>query len=75
MVKKYLESDMRHEWYARGMAKEQLEKIQSFYNERYGGTTAKEGSLQRGSDALLFLLTATGDSFASDNAKRVKYRA
>jgi hypothetical protein len=34
MVKKYLESDMRHEWYTRGMTKEQLEKIQNFYNER-----------------------------------------
>ncbi len=39
--KKYLESDVRHEWYIKGMSKEQLEKIQKFYNERYGGTTAK----------------------------------
>ncbi len=41
IVKKYLESDVRHEWYTKGMSKEQLEKIQKFYNERYGGTTAK----------------------------------
>ncbi len=41
IVKKYLESDVRHEWYTKGMTKEQLEKIQKFYNERYGGTTAK----------------------------------
>jgi len=39
--KKYLESDVRHEWYVKGMTKEQLEKIQKFYNERYGGETAK----------------------------------
>ncbi len=39
--KKYLESDVRHEWYIKGMSKEQLEKIQKFYNERYGGATAK----------------------------------
>ncbi len=39
--KKYLESDVRHEWYVKGMTKEQLEKIQKFYNDRYGGETAK----------------------------------
>jgi hypothetical protein len=39
--KKYLESDVQHEWYIKGMSKEQLEKIQKFYNERYGGATAK----------------------------------
>jgi hypothetical protein len=39
--KKYLESDVRHEWYIKGMSKEELEKIQKFYNERYGGATAK----------------------------------
>jgi hypothetical protein len=32
---------VRHEWYIKGMSKEQLEKIQKFYNERYGGATAK----------------------------------
>ena len=39
--KKYIESDVRHEWYVKGMSKEQLDKIQKFYNERYGGATAK----------------------------------
>ena len=39
--KKYIESDVRHEWYVKGMTKEQLDKIQKFYNERYGGATAK----------------------------------
>ncbi len=41
IVKKYLESDVRHEWFTKGMTKEQLEKIQKFYSERYGGATAK----------------------------------
>jgi hypothetical protein len=41
IVKKYLDPDVRHEWYTKGMSKEQLEKIQKFYNERYGGATAK----------------------------------
>jgi hydroxylamine dehydrogenase len=39
--KKYIESDVRHEWYVKGMTKEQLDKIRKFYNERYGGATAK----------------------------------
>lgn len=39
--KKYLESDVRHEWYTKGMTKEQLGKIQKFYSERYGGEIAK----------------------------------
>ncbi len=41
LAKKYLESDVRHEWYFKGMTKEQLEKIQKFYNERYGGAVVK----------------------------------
>lgn len=36
ITKKYLESDVRHEWYIKGMSKEQLEKIQKFYEKRYG---------------------------------------
>jgi hydroxylamine dehydrogenase len=36
LMKKYLEPDVRHEWYFKGMSKEQLEKIRKFYNERYG---------------------------------------
>ncbi len=40
IVKKYLESDVRHEWFTKGMSKEQLEKMQKFYSERYGGATA-----------------------------------
>jgi len=35
LSKKYLESDIRHEWYTKGMSKEQLEKIQQFYKQRY----------------------------------------
>ena len=36
LVKKYLEPDVRHEWYLKGMSKEQLEKIRKFYEDRYG---------------------------------------
>ncbi|MGO9611540.1 MAG: multiheme c-type cytochrome [Dissulfurispiraceae bacterium] len=41
LTKKYLEPDVRHEWYFKGMSKEQLEKIKKFYDERYGGESAK----------------------------------
>ena len=33
--------DVRHEWFIKGMSKEQLEKIRKFYEERYGGAYAK----------------------------------
>jgi hypothetical protein len=36
IVKKYLDPDVRHEWYTKGMSKEQLEKIKKYYEERYG---------------------------------------
>jgi hydroxylamine dehydrogenase len=36
IVKKYLASDVRHEWYIKGMSKEELQKIQKFYEKRYG---------------------------------------
>jgi hypothetical protein len=36
LVKKHLEPDVRHEWFVRGMSKEQLDKIKKFYDERYG---------------------------------------
>jgi len=36
LEKKYLEPDVRHEWYRKGMSKEQLEKIRRFYQDRYG---------------------------------------
>jgi hypothetical protein len=41
LVKKYIRSDIRHEWYIKNMSKEQLEKIKKFYEERYGGATIK----------------------------------
>ncbi len=41
LVKKYIGSDIRHEWYIKGMSKEQLEKINKFYEERYGGAATK----------------------------------
>jgi hydroxylamine dehydrogenase len=36
LVKKYLSPDLRHDWYTKGMSKEQLEKIRKYYQERYG---------------------------------------
>ena len=41
LVKKYLDPDVRHQWFIHGMSKEQLEKIKKYYEERYGGTYAK----------------------------------
>jgi len=41
LVKKYIGSDIKHEWYIKGMSKEQLEKIRKFYKERYGEAIAK----------------------------------
>ncbi len=41
LVKKHLDPDVRHEWYTKGMSKEQLQKIQQYYKERYGGTQTK----------------------------------
>jgi hypothetical protein len=36
LATKYLEPDVRHEWYMKGMSKEQLEKIRKYYQDRYG---------------------------------------
>ncbi len=41
LVKQHLDPDVRHEWYTKGMSKEQLQKIQQYYKERYGGTQPK----------------------------------
>jgi len=41
IVKNHLDTDVRHEWFTKGMSKEQLEKIQKFYSERYGGAQVK----------------------------------
>ncbi|MGW8271950.1 MAG: multiheme c-type cytochrome [Thermodesulfovibrionales bacterium] len=41
LVKAHLDPDVRHEWYTKGMSKEQLDKIKKFYEERYGGARAK----------------------------------
>ncbi len=40
-TKKYIEPDVRNARYLHGISKEQLQNIQQFYKERYGGTTAK----------------------------------
>ncbi len=36
LVKKYIEPNVSHEWFIKGMSKEQLKKIQDYYKERYG---------------------------------------
>ncbi len=40
-LEKHVFSDPRHRWYKEGMSKEELEKLNKFYNERYGGDKAK----------------------------------
>jgi hypothetical protein len=35
-VEKYRSHDVRHEWYIKGMSKEQLDKIKKYYQDRYG---------------------------------------
>lgn len=40
LTKKYLEPDVRHEWFVKGMSKEQLDKIKKYYEERYGKENA-----------------------------------
>lgn len=38
---KYLEPDVRNAWYLKGISKDQLRNIQNFYDERYGGASAR----------------------------------
>lgn len=38
---KYVFSDPRHKWYKEGMSKDQLEKLNKFYQKRYGGKEAR----------------------------------
>ena len=38
---KHVFSDPRHRWYKDGMSKEELEKLNKFYDKRYGGNVAK----------------------------------
>jgi len=35
LVKKYLDLDLRHEWYTIGMSKERFDNIEKYYEERY----------------------------------------
>jgi hydroxylamine dehydrogenase len=41
IVRQYLGSDVRHDWYTKGMSKEELDKIKKYYEERYGGKNIK----------------------------------
>lgn len=36
LTDKYLSQDIRHEWYLKGMSKEDIEKIRKYYEQRYG---------------------------------------
>ncbi len=36
LLKKYVLSDPRHEWFVKGVNKEQLEKMKKYYEKRYG---------------------------------------
>jgi mono/diheme cytochrome c family protein len=36
-LEKHVFSDPRHRWYKEGMSKEELEKLNKFYDQRYGG--------------------------------------
>jgi len=38
---KHLFGDPRHRWYKVGMSKEELDRLNQFYDDRYGGETAK----------------------------------
>ncbi len=40
-LEKHVYSDPRHRWYKEGMSKEELEKLNTFYEQRYGGEVAK----------------------------------
>jgi hypothetical protein len=36
-LEKHVLSDPRHRWYQEGMSKEELERLNKFYDQRYGG--------------------------------------
>jgi hypothetical protein len=36
LLNRHIGSDVRHDWYTKGMSKEQLEKIKTYYEKRYG---------------------------------------
>ncbi len=40
-LQKHIFNDPRHRWYKEGMSKEELKKLEAFYQQRYGGKEAK----------------------------------
>ena len=40
-LQEYVFSDPRHRWYKEGMSKEELQKLEKYYKERYGGKEVK----------------------------------
>jgi hypothetical protein len=41
ILNEYIFSNPLHKWYKEGMTKEQLERVEQFYQQRYGGKEAK----------------------------------
>ena len=41
ILNEYVFKDPMHKWYKEGMSKEELQKIESYYKERYGGKEVK----------------------------------
>ncbi len=41
LLTEYIFKDPRHKWYKEGMSKEELKKLEEFYQQRYGGKEAK----------------------------------
>jgi hypothetical protein len=41
LLDEYLFVDRRHLWFKQGMSKEELQKMEQFYKERYGGKEVK----------------------------------
>jgi hypothetical protein len=41
MLNEVVFSDPQHKWYKEGMSKEELQKLEQFYQQRYGGKEAK----------------------------------
>jgi hypothetical protein len=41
ILNEYVFKDAQHRWYKDGMSKEELQKLEEFYKQRYGGKEVK----------------------------------
>jgi len=41
ILNEYVFKDPQHRWYKEGMSKEELQKLEQFYKQRYGGKEVK----------------------------------